>query len=178
MQKSTEQSTFQRLSDNFISLVILQFINYLLPLFLIPYLIRILGIEGFGIYSFILAIIMYGVKMSDYGFELSATYHISLHKKNKEKLNEIFSSVLSIKFLIALFYLVIISILVVFIDKLFMYKEFIFLAFGMVFGHLMFPLWFFQGMEKMRYIMYLNGFSKLFFVISVFIFVKEDWILH
>lgn len=174
MQKNEEQSTLQRLSDNFISLVILQFINYLLPLFLIPYLIRILGIEGFGIYSFILAIIMYGVKMSDYGFELSATYHVSLHKKNEDKLNEIFSSILSIKFLIALFYLVVISILVVFVDKLFMYKEFIFLAFGMIFGHLMFPLWFFQGMEKMRYIMYLNGLSKLLFVISVFVFVKEE----
>jgi len=96
--KETQNTTLKRLSDNFVSLVVLQFINYLLPLFLIPYLIRILGIEGFGIYSFVLAIIMYGVQMSDYGFELSATYHISLNRDNQEKINEIFSSVLSIKF--------------------------------------------------------------------------------
>lgn len=174
MKKNNELSTFQRLSDNFISLLILQVINYLLPLLLIPYLIRILGIESFGIYSYILAIVMYGVKMSDYGFELSATYHISLHRDNQTKINEIFSSVLSIKFLIALAYLLVISTLIFFIDKLYLYKEFIFLAFGVLFGHLMFPVWLFQGMERMRYIMYLNGLSKLLFFISVFLFVKNE----
>ena len=174
MKKNQEQSTFQRLSDNFVSLVVLQFINYLLPLFLIPYLIRILGIEGFGIYSFVLAIIMYGVQMSDYGFELSATYHISLHRNNSQKINEIFSSVLTIKLLIASFYLVSLILFTFFIDKLFQYQELIFLSFGVLLGHLLFPLWFFQGMEKMRYIMYLNGFSKLIFVLSIFLFVKEE----
>lgn len=173
MKKNSELTTLQRLGDNFISLVILQVVNYLLPLLLIPYLIRILGIEGFGIYSFILAIILYGVKMSDYGFELSATYHISLHRNNQQKLNEIFSSVLSIKLLIALAYLLIISILIFFIDKLYLYKELIFLSFGVLFGYLMFPVWLFQGMERMRYIMYLNGLSKLLFFVSVFIFVND-----
>ena len=172
MSTST-QTTLQRLSDNFISLVILQMITYGLPLLLIPYLIRILGIEGFGLYSFILAIIMYGVQLSDYGFELSATYHISLHKENQAKKNEIFSSVLSIKFLIALAYFIVLSLLILFVDKLFAYKELLFLAFGIVFGQIIFPIWFFQGMEKMRYIMYINGFSKVLFVASIFIFVKD-----
>ena len=174
MKKNQELTTLQRLSDNFVSLVILQFINYLLPLFLIPYLIHVLGIEGFGIYSFIFAIMMYGVQMSDYGFELSATYHISLHREDKNKVNEIFSSVLSIKLLIALVYLSVLTLLIFFVDKLFLYKELLFLSFGMIFGHLMFPLWFFQGIEKMRYIMYLNSFSKLLFFSSVFIFVTKE----
>ncbi len=167
-------TTLKRLSDNFISLFILQFINYLVPIFLIPYLIRILGLEGFGIYSFILAIIMYGVQLSDYGFELSATYHISLHRNNQKKLNEIFSSVLAIKFSIAFVYLTILVILSFFIEKLYSYQELIFIASGALLGHILFPLWFFQGVEKMRYIMYLNGLSKLIFVISIFIFVKEE----
>jgi len=174
MKQIKDTTTLQRLSDNFVSLVVLQFINYLLPLFLIPYLIRILGIEGFGIYSFVLAIIMYGVQLSDYGFELSATYHISLNRDNQEKINEIFSSVLSIKLLIAFIYMVCLTISSFFIDKLFLYQESIFLAFGLLLGHTLFPLWFFQGIEKMRYIMYLNGFSKLIFFLSVFIFVKEE----
>jgi len=174
MKQTQHTTTLKRLSENFVSLLVLQFINYLLPLFLIPYLIRILGIEGFGIYSFVLAIIMYGVQMSDYGFELSATYHISLNRDNQEKINEIFSSVLSIKFLIAFIYLIFLTFLSFFIEKLFLYQELIFIAFGTLLGHLLFPLWFFQGIEKMRYIMYLNGFSKLLFVLSIFIFVKEE----
>ncbi|CAA6818562.1 MAG: Unknown protein [uncultured Sulfurovum sp.] len=174
MKKTKELTTLQRLGDNFASLVTLQIVNYLLPLLLIPYLIRILGIESFGIYSFILAIIMYGVKMSDYGFELSATYHISLNRDKQEKLNEIFSSVLSIKLLISFAYLIIITLSIFFIDRLFNYKAFIFLSFGVLFGYVMFPVWLFQGMERMRYIMYLNGLSKLLFFVSVFIFVKSE----
>jgi len=174
MKKTENLTTLKRLGDNFVSLVILQFINYLLPLFLIPYLIRILGIDGFGIYSFILAIMMYGVQMSDYGFELSATYHISLNRDKPKKMNEIFSSILSIKLLIALLYLLTLTLLSFFIDKLFLYQNLIFLSFGTLLGYVLFPLWFFQGIEKMRYIMYLNGFSKLIFVLSVFIFVKDE----
>jgi len=174
MKQNTKQTTFQRLSDNFVSLVVLQFINYLLPLFLIPYLIHVLGIEGFGIYSFVLAIMMYGVQMSDYGFELSATYHISLHRENQLKRDEIFSSVLTIKLLIAFAYLLFLTMLIFFVDKLFLYKELLFLSFGIILGQLMFPLWFFQGIEKMRYIMYLNSFSKLLFFLSVFIFVTHE----
>ena len=174
MKSSEEQSTLKRLSENFISLVTLQFINIVLPLLLIPYLIRVLGIEGFGIYSFVLAIVLYGVKLSDYGFVLSATYHISINQTNKQKKDEVFSSVLTIKLLIVLAYIVLLTPLIFLVDKLYEYKEFIFLSYGVLFGSLMFPVWFFQGMEKMKYIMYLNSFLKFFFVVSVFIFVKES----
>ena len=174
MKKKQEESTFKRLSDNFIALVILQLINYILPLLLIPYLIRVLGIEGFGIYSFIFAIVMYGVKMSDYGFELSATYHISRHREEKNKRDEIFSSVLLIKLGIAFGYLLFILLLIFFVEKLFLYKELLFFSFGILLGQILFPLWFYQGVEKMRYITILNGLSKLLFVGSVFIFVKES----
>jgi PST family polysaccharide transporter len=170
MQK-TQNPTLKRLTDNFFSLVVLQFINYLLPLLLIPYLVRVLGIDGFGIYNFILAVIMYGIHISDYGFDLTATYHISKNRNKPSKINKIVSAVLSIKLLIAFGYLIIIVIASFFVEKLYEYQEVLFLGFGLLLGHLLFPLWFFQGVEKMRYIMYLNGFAKLLFVASVFIFV-------
>jgi len=169
-----ENPTLKRLADNFLSLFVLQFINYLLPLILIPYLIRVLGVDGFGIYSFILAIMLYGLHMSDYGFELSATYHIARNKEHKDKINTIISAVFSIKIMIALFYLVLITLGSLFIDKLQEYQNLLFLSYGMIIGQLFFPVWFFQGMEKMRYIMYLNGISKLLFVLSILIFVQES----
>lgn len=168
-----ENPTLKRLADNFVSLFVLQFINYLLPLILIPYLIRILGIDGFGVYSFVLAIMLYGVQMSDYGFELSATYHIARNKAHKAKVNNIVSSVLTIKILIALVYLLLITCASFFVAKLQEYQGLLFLAYGVIVGQLFFPVWFFQGMEKMRYIMYLNGFSRLLFVLAILMFVQE-----
>ncbi len=174
MKKEKQLSTLQRLGDNFVSLVILQVVNSLLPLFLIPYLLRTIGVENFGIFSFIMAIMMYGVKMSDYGFDLSATYHISLHREDSSKVSEIFSSVLTIKLLIATAYTIALVMLLFFVDKLYIYKELIALSFGILFGFVLNPIWLFQGMERMRYIMYFNGLSKLLFFVLVLLFVKSE----
>ncbi len=165
--------TIQRLTDNFLSLLTLQFINYILPLFLIPYLIQTLGMEVFGIYSFIFAIATYGVKFSDYGFDLSATYHVSLHKNESKKLGEIFSTVLTIKLSLALLFAIFLTLAIFSINKLYLYKEALFLSYGMLLGNALLPLWFFQGIEKMRFIMYLNGFLKLSFFLLVILLVKE-----
>ena len=166
-------STIQRLADNFFSLFTLQFINYILPLILIPYLIQTLGMEGFGIYAFIFAIATYGIKFSDYGFDLSATYHVSIHKDNPKKVNEIFSSVLFIKLVLSLSFLLLLTVLIFLIDKLYIYKEILFLSYGMLIGNVFLPLWYFQGIERMRFIMYLNGFLKLSFFLLVILFIKE-----
>ena len=174
MNSYKNSATIRRLADNFLSLLTLQFINYILPLFLIPYLIQKLGMEGFGIYAFIVAIVMYGVKFSDYGFDLSATYHISLHKESPNRVNEIFSSVLAIKLMLSTLFLLLLTFAIFNIERLYLYRELLFLAYGMVIGNIFLPLWYFQGVEKMRFIMYLNGFLKLSFFLLVILFVKES----
>jgi len=174
MPTTNQYGTLKRLSENFLALSSLQLINYVLPLFLIPLIIKALGVEGFGVYAFIFAIATYGMAFADYGFDLSATYHISLHKNNSQKINEIFSSVLWIKLFLALFFLLILTLAVYSIDKLYLYKEFIFLSYGMVLGNVLLPLWYFQGIEKMRFILYLNGFLKFTFFILVILFIKTE----
>ena len=175
LNSKTQQkhSTLKRLTENFLALSSLQLINYVLPLFLIPLLLQALGIEGFGIYAFIFAIATYGMTFADYGFDLSATYHISLHKNNENKINEIFSSVLFIKLSLALLFMLLLSIAIFSIDKLYLYKEYIFLSYGIILGNVFLPLWFFQGIEKMRFILYLNGFLKLLFFILVILFIND-----
>jgi len=108
-EKFLKSDTRGRLIENFLSLSVLQIANYILPLITLPYLARVLGPEKFGLIAFSQAFIGYFMILTDYGFNLSATREIAIYRWNKEKVSEIFSSFVMIKFFLFLLALGIMS---------------------------------------------------------------------
>jgi len=171
-------ATRRRLTENFLSLSILQALNYLLPLVTFPYLVRILGPEKYGLISFAQAFIKYFSIFTDYGFNLTATREISINREDNKKVNEIFSSVMTVKLLLGAISAVVLTLFLILVPKF--EKDWVIyvFTFGMVLGNIMFPVWFFQGMEKMKYITILNIVSKGIFTICIFVFIrgKSDYL--
>ena len=173
IKRLTNTENKRRLLSNFMSLSVLQGANYVLPLITLPYLVRVLGPEKYGLIAFAQAFIQYFNILTDYGFNLSATREISIHRNNAQRVSEIFSSVMIIKLGLLVLSFVIMSILVFSFWKFRQDWLIYYLTFGMVVGQVLFPVWFFQGIERMKYITFLNITAKLIFTIAIFVFIRQ-----
>ncbi len=157
---------------NFISLTTLQGINYVLPLIVLPYLIRVIGMEKFGLIAFAQSLVQYFMILTDYGFSLSATKKISLCGEQHKKVSAIFSSVMTVKLIFAAISGFVLCAILYFVPK-FRHDWLVYiLSFGAVIGNTLFPVWFFQGKEKMSYITVLNVIGGITYAICIFIFIK------
>jgi PST family polysaccharide transporter len=159
---------------NFFSLSVLQFATYLAPVITLPYLVRVLGPSRFGLVELARAIAVYFVILTDYGFNLSATREISLHRGNPRRLSEIFSAVMLLKLLLTVASFVALVAAVFGVPKLRGDWPVYLLAFGTVVGQCLFPIWLFQGLERMKYTAILTIFSKLVTTVSIFVFIRQS----
>jgi len=161
------------LASNFVYLSLLQGLNLLLPLITFPYLIRVLGVEYFGLLSFSFAFITYFQIVTDFGFNATGTRDISLVIDDYEKQNLIFNQIMSAKLLLVILSFIVMM-AIVFLFEIFRENWIIYLfSFGSVLGQAIFPVWYFQGIQKMKYITYLNLVTKLIFTIALFVFVRQ-----
>lgn len=164
---------------NVTSLSTLQAIIYLLPVIILPYLFRVIGPEKFGLISFAQAFVQYFMILTDYGFSISATKEISLYREEHERIGRVFSSVMTAKISLAFLSLLVLGAIVYFIPR-FRHDWMVYVfSFGTVIGTSIFPIWFFQGMEKMKHIANLNIIGCSVYVFCIFFFVKErqDYLL-
>lgn len=161
-------------AKNIRALYLLHAANYLIPLIVFPYLIRVLGTENFGRLIFAQAFIMYFMVLCDYGFNLSATRRISQIREDPDAFSRLVFSVFISKASLAVagFVLMISTILLIPVWRpnlpLFL------VTYLSVFGTALFPVWLFQGLEKMSTITVVTVISRILSVIGIFLFVRHQ----
>ncbi|MDE9481665.1 flippase [Xenorhabdus bovienii] len=162
-----------KLNKNILYLTLVQGSIYILPLVTFPYLVRILGVENFGILAFCLATIQYLVLITDYGFNLTASQKIAKIGNNKILVSKTFWSVTNAKFLLAILSLLLLVIIIMEI-KIYQDKCNILIALSPLFlGNVIYPIWLFQGKEDMKWITFCSVISRLIVIPLTFFFVKN-----
>ena len=154
-------------------LYLIQGLNYLLPLLTLPFLIVKLSTDSFGKYSFAFAFSQFLILFVDFGFNLTATKKIAENAENHELIKRTFWNILGIKFVFFIGAGLVTFLLTLTIDQLFYYRTGIWISLITVFGTVLFPIWWFQGLNKMKLLSVINASSKLLTFPFIFVFVKD-----
>lgn len=160
-------------ASNFGYLFILQIASYIFPLLTIPYLARVIGVEGFGKIAFAAAVIVWFQTIVDWGFNYTATRDVAKCRNDNKKVSEIFSIIFWTKLFLMILVFIFLIVSIYFIPFFFDNKYILLASFSIIFGQILMSEWFFQAMEKMKYITLLSLISKFIFTISIFIFIKD-----
>lgn len=169
----------KNLVNNFSYLSLLQGFNVLFPIITYPYLIKTIGIELYGLVIFAQVIAGYFGIFIDFGQKISATKLISISHDNPLRISKIVSSVIVFKCFLWIISLGAILICITFFSSNSQLNNLILFSFGICFNEFLFPQWYYQGMEKMKYITILNVLSKVIFMTLIFLFVnhKDNYLL-
>lgn len=161
------------LRKNIFSLFILQGSNYIITLLTLPYLTRVLGVEGFGVYSLTISIAQYFVIFIDFGFNLSASKRIAERQNEPEYISKVFFETLCAKSILCLVSILSVIILASVSSYAIIRSELIYTIL-MLIGTVLMPIWFFQGIEKLSVVTKLMVVSRLALLPLFFLFVHND----
>lgn len=152
----------------------IQLANMFLPLLTVPYLARVLGVEQYGVFALAQSVCVFGLVLVDYGFNLTATQQIAKSNRDPESVGLIFWSTQAAKLLLLLPALGILGILVFCFSAFYEIRWAILASTPILMGSILFPQWFFQGIEKMMWIAIFNLMARLITIPLIFICVKNE----
>lgn len=165
---------------NIISLYVLQISFYILPLITVPYLVRVLGAEKFGLVAFGQSLISFFVFIINYGFDLTATREISIKRNDNKAVSRLSSSVWLAKFLLNLAGFFVLILMILTVQRMNQIALLLIILYGLVVGNMLFPTWLFLGLERMKAISAINLIMRSLATAGVFIFVRnpDDYLVY
>ncbi len=169
----------KKILENFTYISFLQVFLLLAPLVTYPYLVRILGQELYGLVLSAQMLASYASIIIDFGSNSVCAKHVSINRNDSYKVGEIVNSVISVRFLFFIVCFMIYMSVVLLIPQYRSHFLLFLLTYGLTFNDLLFPQFYFQGVEDMKAITIVNIVTKLVFIILIFIMVKspDDYLL-
>ena len=160
------------MKKNFIYNVSYQILILLIPLITIPYVSRVLGVDGIGTYSYTYSIAYYFMMFAMLGLNNYGNRSIAKVRDNKEKLSRTFKEIYCMQ--------IITSTLMVILYFIYLnlfnieYKRIAVIQLIYVISCVFDINWFFFGIEKFKLTVTRNTIIKVLSLIFIFLFVKNE----
>ena len=163
----------KKIAENYFFMTLLLVLNSFFGLLIYPYLIRTLGAELYGVYIFASTVVNYFICFIGFGFDM---YGVRLIAENPFSIKKK-SNVLSIIFTTKLYLEIVSIILAILVSFVFPILRTYFWVYIVCFANtllnIFFPTWYFQGVQKMRVVSYIQLIFKLLSLPFIFICIKK-----
>ncbi len=159
--------------QNFIFLVVIQASNVLISIISMPLLIQSIGLDQFGLVNLALSVIILLNILVGFGYNLSGPREVAIYQSSTTSLSHVVSNIIFSKLVLATFASLLILLGVIVFDLFKEYQTILVFSILLLYSEATLPLWFFQGMEKMKLISIANIFSKLLFLMGIVLFIHD-----
>ena len=147
--------------------------NYIFPLITFPYISRVLGVSQIGVINFVDSIVNYYVMFSMLGLNILGIREIAKNKINLLQRSKIFSTLLSINFILTIILLAIYLGSVLFVPQFYLHRELFYVGAFKLFFNIFLIEWLYRGLENFQYITLCNLFLRFIYVIALFVWVDD-----
>lgn len=140
----------KKATKNIVMLYGLNFTQLVLPLVTLPYLTRVLSVSGYGVVSYVKAVMVYITLIIEFGFILSGTREVVEARGDTKKIGEIIGKITQGKLVLVFFSLLLLIVMIRFVPILGSYPLFTLLSFFPSFLSIFLFDYVFRGLEKMQ----------------------------
>lgn len=165
-------------AENYFFMTVLQVLNTLFYVLIYPYLIRTLGAESYGLYVFSMSIVTYFVSFVGFGFDLPAVKIIAQYPADEKLKAHTLSCIYTAKIYLEIISLIVFSIIIFSVPYLRNNWILLFICFSQTLTNIVFPQWYFQGLQKMRMVTYVQLGLKLISLPFIFLAVHTSNDIH
>lgn len=160
--------------ENYFFMTVLQVLNTLFYVLIYPYLIRTLGAESYGLYVFAMSIVTYFVSFVGFGFDLPAVKIIAQYPTDEKLKAHTLSCIYTAKVYLEILSLIVFSIIIFSVPYLRNNWALLFICFSQTLTNIIFPQWYFQGLQKMRIVTYVQLGLKLISLPFIFLTIHTS----
>lgn len=160
-------------------MLLLQGSNFLVPIILIPLLLSRIGLENYGLVSLAQSIMFLFTTVGEFGFNLTGTRLVSQNHENTAFIRRLAGQVFIIRSLVQIGGFILLGVVVFAIPGWRLHSFLILSSYLLVIGQAHLPVWYFQGIQRMSWLMWLNVASRLIYILLVVALIQkpEDYLL-
>ncbi len=158
------------ISKNYLYQLSYQILALIIPLITTPYISRVLGAEGIGIYSFTYSIATYFILFGSLGIAMYGQREIAYVQDKKEERSRIFWEIVILRLVLMTISATVFYFAYCTGEEYQLYYKILLIE---LFSNAIDISWFFQGLEEFKKTVTRNFIIKAAFTICIFIFVKS-----